>query len=122
MDEKKGFLSRIFNAETIIKTALITIPLVITGNIFWQVVLDPLFFPAVHGYQIHEDMFAMVEMMQQNFGWVHEMIGFSGDDGFLQTEFMQTILEPYKEGFESPAEALQNNAPQVQAPDDIFGF
>lgn len=76
--------------------------------VFWQVILDPIFFPLIHDvFNINTQ--AWVAFVQSHLNWIPEMLGFSGDGGLLNTDFMQAILEPYKEQVAVPAEGMINN-------------
>jgi len=98
-EKKKGFLSSIFNFETITKAILITIPLVIVGNIFWQLALDPTFFPWIHDNSdvMSQALIAKMEPVRHAALWT---FGLEGDgplsgimQAWLQPEMDQIIAE-----------------------------
>lgn len=84
-----------FSLKSVFKLAVVTVPLMIAGAIFWQSVLDPIFFPAVHAALTNPTMSAYMAFMQDSFSWVTDALGFTGNGGLLNTEFAQNILEPY---------------------------
>lgn len=81
---------------------LVTVGL--AAAVAWQVFLDPIFFPIFHDTS-NITAQAFVHMIHENFSWIPEIIGLTGDGGFLNTEFMKSTLAPHIAAV-SPAAAM----------------
>jgi|GEM_PF-2058012 len=66
----------------------------IIGGYFGSLIFDPFFFPIIHD-PTNSVAQALVGFLQDNFSFVHEWIGLTGDGGLLQTPFFEEALAPY---------------------------
>lgn len=125
-DEKKGgWLARNFKKAAIGALKLATVG--VAAAVSWQLFLDPLFFLPIHD-PTNVTMQAWVSFMNDSFGWIPDIVGATGDGGLLNTEFAQSVLEPYK-GL-SPmemnntnyADAISTTATQTTANNSLTGI
>lgn len=71
------------------------------GGIFWQLWIDPIFFPILHDTS-NITAQAWVLMINETFSFVPDLLGLTGDGGFLNTDFMQARLAPSIEALAIP--------------------
>lgn len=78
-EKKSGWsLTSVFSVAAITAFVVTTIE-----NIGWQLVLDPIFFPIVHGMG-NATSLAWIAMMQDWFNWIPYHLGLMGDGGLLK--------------------------------------
>ena len=85
---EKGFLTKAFMGAV----KLATVGFV--AAIAWLVLMDPIFFPIFHD-PTNATAQAFVSFIHEGFSWVPDVIGLTGDGGFLNTEFMRASLAPH---------------------------
>ncbi len=87
----------------------------LASAVAWQIFLDPIFFPIFHD-TTNATAQAFVQMINEIFSWIPEMIGLTGESGFLNTDFMQNMLDPYYDQVAVPeAEIVQHVTEQTGA-------
>lgn len=98
-EEKKGLLSRIankaFSVETIATVALWTVPMFFLFGYIDNAIFDPLFFDVIHAADLSPEMTQWKSAVNGALGWMHDIVGFTGDGGFLHSEFGQSALERF---------------------------
>lgn len=63
----------------------------IVGGYVGSLIFDPYFFSAIHdpnNFMAH----ALVDFMKDNFGFIHEFVGLTGDGGILRSDFVQNTI------------------------------
>lgn len=111
----KAFISAAIGAAKLATIGL-------AAAVAWQVFLDPIFFPIFHDTS-NVTAQAFVHMIHESFSWIPEIIGLTGDGGFLNTEFMKSTLAPHIAAI-SPASAMPEivNAAQNVDINSVLGL
>lgn len=92
---EKGLLTRVFTKAVEIAT------IGLVAAVAWQVFLDPIFFPIFHD-PTNLVAQSWVAFIRDSFGWIADLVGFTGDGGLMQTDFMEGVLAPYKANLAMP--------------------
>lgn len=66
-----------------------------TGLMIMDPISELIHFPFLHGVAGNGNAQAAMAMIQDYMGWFPEMMGWSGDGGLMNMEWMQALLEPY---------------------------
>ena len=105
---KKGWLKKAFWGAA--KWCTIGLAITITGHLFWQTLLDPLFFPVIHD-ESNVVAQSLQDYMRDKFGFVLEKIGLKGDGGILNNPWVQDhTIGPYMAYHEATAPTPSDGA------------
>lgn len=87
--KERGMLSKAFWGAAKLAT------IGVVAAVAWQILLDPIFFPIIHNLPAYPDAAAWVDFVNDHTTFITDIIGFTGDGGLMQMDFMQAVLEPY---------------------------
>lgn len=86
---ESGFLTKVFTKAA----ELATIGLLTA--VAWQIFLDPIFFPIFHD-PTNIIAQSWVSFIREHFGWISDLVGFTGGGGILNTDIAQSFLAPHQ--------------------------
>jgi hypothetical protein len=94
MDATAGNLKSGFNWSSVAVPALVSVATFCVMGYVDNAIFDVFFFDPIHGSE-NGTATALKNFMLDNFGWVHEMTGFTGDGGLLHSWPFEGMLAPY---------------------------
>ena len=86
-----GFLTGSFG-KALLKGSLMVAGFAV-GGYFSNLLFDPFFFPIIHDPS-NEVGQALIGFMADTFGWLHDLIGLTGDGGLIILILCRVILNP----------------------------
>ncbi len=117
---QQGSLSSGFNIASGIKWAVVGLASFAVFGYVDNFIFDPFFFDSIHDTSNATSQ-AFKALLTDNFGWLHDLSGLTGDWGLLQMDWAQAILEPYyfDNGMLSPDDPFGSKAFSVNDVDSV---
>lgn len=114
MEKESGWLSKAFSFA--VKAALVTIPIMIVGNVFWQLALDPTFFPWLHDPNniMAQALVMKMEGVRHTALWAAGLEGDGPLSGIMQSWLQPEMQQIIAERTAAPA-LLQNSGQSLLA-------
>lgn len=119
-EEKESGLSSMFNgaASGFFVGAAISVATFFIFGYLDNFVFDALFIPDLHNAD-NPIAQALIGFMQDNFSWMHDISGLTGETGILQWDYFQNMLEPY---MPASGEAIASTFSEGLSTDDLMGM